>query len=328
MKTVSVIVPVYNAEKYISECIESILNQTFNDFELILIDDGSKDLSGEICRGYAARDGRVRYVYKENGGVSSARNCGIRRAEGEYIAFVDSDDTVKPKMLETLVRESTDFAMCGYELYDDLKKTVSSEYHCPELSGNIRALAVNIRDYICPPYLLGPCFKLFKRDIIMENGLMFPPELSYGEDAIFVFEYLLCCNSVGVSRYIGYSYRKYGGETLSGRFLRDKIDINYRINCLMAGLLRRENVPEADKITAEHILRCFVSYEKELICSDLTEKEKRKTFYEKYALYKEKFGKPTSAGQAIVKLAGKCGLCYPLMYLFGMKGDKLWKKFR
>ena len=96
MPKISVIVPVYKAEKYVGECIESILSQTYTDFELLLVDDGSPDKSGEICDYYAGKDPRIIVYHKENGGVSSARNYGIEHAVGEWICFVDSDDTILP----------------------------------------------------------------------------------------------------------------------------------------------------------------------------------------------------------------------------------------
>ena len=104
MPKVSVIVPIYNVEKYLNRCVDSILAQTWSDFELILIDDGSSDRSGVICDEYAQKDGRVRVIHKENGGVSSARNAGLDAAEGELVAFVDSDDWIHYQYLEILVR--------------------------------------------------------------------------------------------------------------------------------------------------------------------------------------------------------------------------------
>lgn len=320
MPKISVIVPVYNSEKYISQCVDSIMNQTFRDFELILIDDGSTDGSGEICRKYAFCDRRVRYIFKENGGVSSARNFGMRNAEGEFIAFVDSDDTVKADMLKTLAQNGCDFSMCGYELFDDTTNTVSTELFCDRLCGTVHDLAQNIKNYISPPFLLGPCFKLFKRSIITDNGVCFPPELSYGEDAIFVLKYLAYCKTVSVSPFIGYSYRKHGSESLSGRFLTNKIDINYRINTLIDKLLRRESIVERSKILAERMLECLVSYEKELICSSLSRQEKRKLFYEKYEYYKNQLGEPQRMAQRIVIWAGKYRILYPLVYLFKIRG--------
>lgn len=113
----SVIVPVYNVEKYLACCVESILCQTYKDLEIILVDDGSPDGCGAMCDAYAKKDGRVRVIHKENGGLSDARNAGLSVCRGDYIGFVDSDDTIAPDMYETLVgfaeKENLDVAMCG-----------------------------------------------------------------------------------------------------------------------------------------------------------------------------------------------------------------------
>lgn len=103
--TLSIIVPVYNSEKYLCNCLDSITEQSFRDFELILIDDGSADSSGTICDNYAMNDGRIKVIHKENGGASSARNCGIQSASGKYISFVDSDDWLSREMYSVMFAE-------------------------------------------------------------------------------------------------------------------------------------------------------------------------------------------------------------------------------
>ncbi len=119
MALISVIVPVYNVENYIGECIDSILAQTVSTFELILVDDGSKDESGRICDEYRAADARIRVVHKENGGLSSARNRGLDEAAGDYVCFIDSDDTVSPDFLEKLYegisKNGADLSLCDME---------------------------------------------------------------------------------------------------------------------------------------------------------------------------------------------------------------------
>ena len=117
MPKVSVIVPVYRAEKYIKECIESIINQTFEDFELLLVDDGSPDNSGAICDEYALKDSRIRVFHKENGGVSSARNEGIYKSNGEWLCFVDSDDIIEQTYLKDFDLNiiACDWYMQGYK---------------------------------------------------------------------------------------------------------------------------------------------------------------------------------------------------------------------
>lgn len=118
MPKISIIVPVYKAEKYLNRCVDSILAQTFTDFELLLIDDGSPDKSGEICDEYARKDSRVRVIHKENGGVSSARQRGLDESIGEYTIHADPDDWVEPTMLEELYnkanKEDADMVICDF----------------------------------------------------------------------------------------------------------------------------------------------------------------------------------------------------------------------
>lgn len=122
--TISVIIPVYNVEKYIFKCVSSVLNQTFQDFEIILVDDGSLDLSGWYCDNYAKRDNRIHVIHKKNGGLSDARNVGIDAAQGNYYMFLDSDDWIDKDMLEVLYKlvidEKADIAECSYRnIYND-----------------------------------------------------------------------------------------------------------------------------------------------------------------------------------------------------------------
>lgn len=130
MPEISIIVPVYNVEEYLANCIESILNQTFRDFELILVNDGTKDNSLEICKRYEAIDSRIKIVDKENGGLSSARNAGLDVAKGKYIGFVDSDDYIHPQMYEILYNEiinyEADISICEFEKVYDLNPTKTS----------------------------------------------------------------------------------------------------------------------------------------------------------------------------------------------------------
>ena len=119
---ISIIVPVYNAEDSVESCIDSILNQSYTDIELILVDDGSKDNSLKICNERAKNDIRITVIHQENGGVSTARNNGLMAARGEYIQFVDSDDTIEQNMTETLwsmmEKEKADLAVCGYKKWN------------------------------------------------------------------------------------------------------------------------------------------------------------------------------------------------------------------
>ena len=141
MAEVSIIVPVYQVEKYIRQCVDSILAQTFTDFELILVDDGSKDKSGQICDEYAVLDQRVKVIHKENGGLSDARNCGMDQAVGNYFMFVDSDDYIAPTMLEylykALMNKEADIAVCNFLHFfeEDRKRDFSTNIQSEVLSG-------------------------------------------------------------------------------------------------------------------------------------------------------------------------------------------------
>lgn len=134
MCEISIIVPVYKVEPYLRKCVDSILAQTFTDFEVILVDDGSPDNSGKICDEYASKDSRVRVIHKKNGGLSSARNAGIDVARGKYLGFVDSDDYIEKDMYELLydniVKEQADLSICGvYDLYANREpKILKTQY--------------------------------------------------------------------------------------------------------------------------------------------------------------------------------------------------------
>ena len=137
MPEISVIVPVYKVEEYLKPCVDSILNQTFHDFELILVDDGSPDNCGQMCEAYARVDSRVRVIHKENGGLSSARNAGIEVAVAPYIAFVDSDDYVRPEYLATLLvtarRYGADITICGIEDVNEWGESLPLPLYTQEL---------------------------------------------------------------------------------------------------------------------------------------------------------------------------------------------------
>lgn len=199
---ISVIVPVYNVEQYLRRCIDSILAQTFTDFEVLLIDDGSKDKSGEICDEYAKKDIRVKVFHKENGGVSSARNVGLDNARGEWVTFVDSDDWVEKDYLEHF---SMNFDLC-----------VQSYFYGNELIefSNKEIISNPGEDYLLNEYVYGPYCKLYKRQIISVNHILFDINLAYGEDVLFWLEYLCYCKSMKVQKYAGYHYILYPNNTL------------------------------------------------------------------------------------------------------------------
>jgi|GEM_PF-5811231 len=187
---ISVIVPVYNAEGCLAQCVDSILAQEFTDFELLLIDDGSTDGSGKLCDGYAAADARVRVIHASNGGPSRARNMGIEAATGDYVCFVDSDDFVSPRYLADFMvaDEALSFVIQGFTLTFDADASLN---HTRQPAATSRCTLAQLMEECERNYLIrGPVCKLFNTATLRDNHIRFPEDYRYGEDAIFVKQYL------------------------------------------------------------------------------------------------------------------------------------------
>lgn len=208
---VSVIIPVYNAQKFLDRCVRSVLEQTLPEVEVILVDDGSTDESGRMCDAYAAWNSRVQVLHLENGGPARARNQGIRIAKGTYIGFVDSDDYVDQSMFEKLYeaaqRTDSDIAMCNYAVE-------TTESTCPATM-NYRPLytETEIKTDLIQRYYTGDhsglysmCNKLFRRSFIWANSLEIDETLRRGEDAWFIFECLKVARVVSYLPEVLYYY--------------------------------------------------------------------------------------------------------------------------
>lgn len=205
---ISIIVPVYNAEKYLRETIYSILNQDFHDFELILINDGSKDKSLEICNEFEQKYPQIRVFDQKNSGVSAARNKGLREAKGEYIAFADADDLLEEDMLSTLYNcakeYNADVVSCGAGLVED-GKIVREEYG----TNSIKVYDLNEAlkfFFIGNKVNIGVWTKLFKKELL--NDITFLEDKRINEDKFFIFEALVKANKFVVYDVTKYLYCK------------------------------------------------------------------------------------------------------------------------
>lgn len=208
MHLISVVVPVFRAEKCLSRCIDSILAQTYTNFELILVNDGSPDNSGAICDEYAKKDIRISVIHKQNAGVSAARNTGLDNARGVYITFIDSDDFVDSYYLEKLLSAPSDLTVCGSYI-TSVNGDKSVYIRTDECIHRItKEQIVNWFDSNYLKYVWG---KLFKRSIIEENNLRFDSRISLGEDVVFVVQYALFCKTCASVQDILYYYVKYPG---------------------------------------------------------------------------------------------------------------------
>jgi glycosyltransferase involved in cell wall biosynthesis len=217
MAQVSIVVPVYEVEKYIRKCIESIQAQTFSDFELILVDDGSKDASGRICDEYAKKDKRIRVIHKENKGVSEARNDGIKDSMGEYICFIDADDWIEKTMLESCINniiETDSDAVChgykqelwkGESIVNVEEKNVTDSFET--LTHDDISEKMEVFWSCCSNYVWN---YLFKREIIKEESF---PDIKISEDHIFVLNILKKCRKLSFLKDVSYHYCMRMGST-------------------------------------------------------------------------------------------------------------------
>lgn len=217
---ISVIVPVYNAEKVLSRCIDSILHQIYYNFELLLIDDGSLDGSGQICDEYLAKDDRIRVFHKKNGGVSSARNCGLKEAVGNYLFFIDSDDWVEPDFFSAVSKYFGQYDMLffgGQSVTNEGEKIYTLQ---PE---NMNTEVNTLSDIVYSMFrigLLGYAWSMaVRRSIVVENQIVFKEGVSIHEDSLFCYASLHKVKSVISLDILYYKYVIYteGDKSLSNR---------------------------------------------------------------------------------------------------------------
>lgn len=216
---ISVIVPVYNSQKYLDRCVSSILNQNYRDFQLLLIDDGSADSSPLMCDKYAESDSRVSVIHRVNEGVSNTRNIGIDNATGDYITFVDSDDYISETMLSDLMDCVTDTADMVVGSLKMISETGETEFSMKDSLISTKDL---LEDYLSERFpricLNGPCVKLFRKDIIDKHHIRFDPAMSLGEDTVFVTEYLSHCEKIRTTDKVMYFYMRDNEDSLFSRF--------------------------------------------------------------------------------------------------------------
>jgi len=204
MEKISIIIPVYNAEPYINKCLDSIVNQTYKNIEIICVNDGSLDSSGGVCDQYAKKDSRIKVFHKANGGESSARNAGLKIATGKYIGFVDCDDWVEPDMYEVLYNQVTgsnaQISIANFFKNSDIQQIpMQNLNHIPDRNISTKEMmlfALN-RDYYA-----GYCSyiwnKLFDANVIKRNEIQFDENIKLGGDVLFHAQYVLLSESVGL----------------------------------------------------------------------------------------------------------------------------------
>ena len=263
---ISVIVPVYNVEKYLKRCVDSIISQSYQNLEIILVDDGSEDQSGKFCDNYAERNKNIKVVHKENAGLGYARNTGLEIATGKYVAFVDSDDYIEYDMISNLYNDikksDADACIGGFRRVCGKQTDIRTN----NLAKKIFA-ADEIKDYVIPR-MLGKkpdgtdCIEmsvwkvLFKMDIIKEYGLRFPSERELiSEDIVFDLDYYSKCKLVCMSSDVGYYYCDNEG-TLTTRYRPERFELQKKLFLYIENKVR---ILDIENITRTRRMTTFIS---------------------------------------------------------------------
>ena len=224
---VSIVVPIYNSEKWLTDNIESLLNQTYKNLEIILVNDGSSDRSGDICKSYAYTFKHIRYIKQTNAGASAARNAGIRAATGKYLLFVDSDDWVSKEHVLDLVtcleKNNADFAVSGI-----IYETAHPYSLIPTINSVIRSSDSYYEDIIIEneksTILYSPCSGIYQLELIKQNNIFFPEKIKYAEDRVFNWRYMTHCKSIAFTQKTNYHYRHENSHSLSKQRYQQSIE--------------------------------------------------------------------------------------------------------
>lgn len=245
MIKVSIVIPIYNVEKYLEKSLSSICNQTLKELEIICVDDGSTDGGLQICKEYQKQDNRIKIIHKENGGLSSARNKGLKNATGKYIYFFDPDDEVEPSMLanmyQAIENNTCDSVISGYTLFPG-GKTIMPNYEVNKKLNPIEMIKSN--DIVHSHNDL--CFVwryLFKKQIIDEHRIVFNEQVRVGEDFIFILEFLIKSNAIYVIDKAQYQYTTNNSTSIMRtpykKYLEESLCRQYKIKkelSIMSGL--------------------------------------------------------------------------------------------
>lgn len=260
---ISVIIPVYNVEKYLRECVESVLKQTYQNFEIILVDDGSKDSSGDICDEYAEKDTRIRVIHKENGGLSRARNAGFEEAQGEYVYFLDSDDWIEEKALEEL-KQCAEENAADVVFFDAISFEDESGEKCEKqtyirngvypsgLGTEVFAALQNNKEFRSAVPLL-----FMKKSFIDEQDIRFLPDVLY-EDLLYTFEvFCLASKVTQLSKTFYHRRYRFGSITQSKKHTQNYLSSD-QIFREVLNFSDQHGLTDQDAVK-QYIIRCAYS---------------------------------------------------------------------
>lgn len=313
---ISVIMPVYNAENFVAEGVESVMAQIFSNWELIIVDDGSKDKSGKICDALAAKDNRIKVFHIQNGGVSNARNYGLRHARGTYVQFLDADDLMAGDALQTAYENAGNFDMIvwGYERFPvtGMQKTEKT-YECFSFNEITRQFPVLLYHNL----FNVPWNKLYKRNIIIDNGLHFQVGMQVGEDQLFNLSYISVCTSMKILPDVLSKYRCGMHESLSAKFYPDLMKTQQMLKEKTDRIFRGDEAIVA--VTREKYLGYVGHYIQTCVCNNkLTRSERIRlikiVLNDEYLVKNRKLAKPGTLHQRWLIRFLIIGKCANLLY--------------
>ena len=340
MVMLSIIVPVYNLAPYIKKCVQSIIEQTYKEWELLLIDDGSIDGSGVLCDELACMDSRITVFHLENGGVSRARNYGLKKAKGKYVAFVDGDDWIEPdmyaKMIEPMeagmditfcrfVREYQDRTVVHFE--NNLETLAKAPYDFSQIIYEYEMKEMD-RQTLSNTVFGSVCRSLFKKKVIDKENLHFPENVKIAEDRLFLMSYLIWCERAALIESYDYHYRaeREGSAITSsttgyqnGLFERKKGMLELEIPIIKQNL-RLTVQQKKDLIIYEKYRLCFDVVVNEILFNDHYEKQLKYVF-------KDPFLKGVISKQAFIHMK-RYGFTFKRRFLYLLIRMHLWKMIK
>ena len=304
---VSIIVPVYNVEKYLSKCLDSLINQTLKDIEIIVINDGSPDNSQEIIDIYQKKYPKLIKSYiKANGGLGDARNFGLKYAKGDYIAYVDSDDWVEPDMYEKLykkaIADNADIVVCGYNVYNEKNEKLKEEKSYNERISDNKKMQIFLGDN-------SAWNKIYKKEIIVNNNIKFRSNIWY-EDIDFKINILLSCKKISIIDNKLYNYLIRQGSIMNNSKVEKNLDILLAFDNILKICKEKKKLKryfnEIEFLAILHILifpitRIIAAESVDNVTKEKIIQKLYKYFYSKFPNYKSnKYLKKLSFGQKII----------------------------
>lgn len=260
----SIIVPIYNIEKYVEKCIESLINQTYKNIEILLIDDGSTDSCPEICKKYEEKDNRIKYIRKENGGLSSARNCGLSNANGDYIWFVDGDDYIKNDALEILEKEliKNDYDVLCFNTYTGNEDGFKER----NIQNSIETENIYQKYVISAP---SACFKIFKHELLKKSNFKFREGIIY-EDLAIIPSLLCYTDKIGFIEDYLYYYVTRNDSIMHVKKFNPNREHKYIALENLEGIFKENNLFDKYKNEIEYlyIKHLIITYSTELLIYD------------------------------------------------------------